>query len=210
MWCGVGSGVARWRSGEARLAYGGGVSRGAGGEQLAHGFVRARQCWRGCGLQQTLHAPSLARLRLRCGVDVVLFTPGPASQPATLLLLLAKQWRPTDRYASAADAAETLILALRSASCCTCSETRGGGCGFVQVLTRLNHLIHTHAHDGLRGVLDAYAALLTSLLLPFLHLVATCSSNIENTIPVSSESLPCYRTLRSSNSPRRPLGKLGS
>jgi hypothetical protein len=46
-----------------------------------------------------------------------------------------------------------------------------GGFRFAQVLTRVDHLIESHAHEGLGGVLDALRVLLTLilLLLSFLH-----------------------------------------
>jgi hypothetical protein len=59
------------RSGKARLAYG--ESCGADAVQLAHGFVRLRQFRCARGLQQTLHAPSLAPLKMVLVAVVVLF-----------------------------------------------------------------------------------------------------------------------------------------
>jgi hypothetical protein len=61
-----------------------------------------------------------------------------------------------------------------------------GGFRFAQVLTRVDHLIDSHAHEGLGGVLDALRVLLTPQPYCSCYLSRICISTCEHSISLKS------------------------
>jgi hypothetical protein len=57
-----------------------------------------------------------------------------------------------------------------------------GGFRFAQVLTRVDHLIDSHAHEGLCGVLDALRVLLTPQIYYSFHVSRIYVSAYEHSI----------------------------